>query len=279
MPRRAPGVAVTAAMVLVLCYAACPARASAPPALEVTLQPATQNPAHLPYQTATLRVVNPGGTTVEGLTYRLAEGGPTFVDSEAAFPPGQTELAVPVPALAVRQQVDVTVGSRGEGPAHSERVPLGWPAPRVRTDPFYDVTAYEDWGLRLGRWPGRTRWTVLAVLAGMAAVVSALTAIGRSGTRVAIVGALVAGVSVGMWLWLDRPVVHSQRDPSRPIVIYTTRRTSEVTGEGLPWPIYWGERHFQADAMTVSLRGGWTAPIKPREARVFRLRPPVPTQP
>ena len=257
----------------------CPAGASARRPLEIALEPAPQNPAHLPYQTAALRVVNPTETTVEGLAYRLAEGGPTFVDPEATFPPGQTEMTAPVPALAVRQEIVVTVGTGSKAGSQSDRATLNWPPHRVRADAFYDPSVFEDWGLRLGRWPDRTRWTVLAVLAGMTAVVSALTALRRTGARLAIVGIVVAGVSVGMWLWLDRPVVHSQRDPSRPIVIYTANRTSEIAGEGLPWPIYWGPRHFQTDGMTVSLRERWVAPIDPHEARVFRLPGPLATGP
>ncbi len=277
MHRRAACWAVGTALLLWTLVS--PAGASARRPLEIALEPAPQNPAHLPYQTAVLRVANPAKVTVQGLAYRLAEGGPTFVDSEATFPPGQTEMTVPVPALAVRQEVVVTTGAGGEAGRQIGRATLNWPPRRVRADAFYDLPVYEDWGLRLGRWPGRSRWTVLALLAGMAAVVSACTTLRRAGARAAVVGVVVAGTCVGAWLWLDRPVVHSQRDPSRPIVIYTTQRASQVAGEGLPWPIYWGRRHFRSDGMTVSLRGGWVAPIDSHEARVFRLAEPPATAP
>jgi len=269
--------------------------ASAMPAagLDVSLKPTgLWDQSREPYPSAELTIDNSDGAVgrvIGAASIRCADGGPTFLYPLALAPRTSRTLRIYLPAISLRQEVDVRLLAAESPQAEvlaTRRLAVTWPEELLaRSMPsLVDPGAYQAWQ----RQRSLPAWSAgLKQAAFLACVVAAIAAastlmIGRGPLRLAamvVVAGAAAAAMAGVLGGTDTLVVNDfspeaaadTRPAAQRMVAATCLRTTEWRGEEDFVPIYESADKMADETMLVRPGEGITVLIRPEAVRLFRV--------
>jgi hypothetical protein len=281
-------------LVITLVLAA--AAADAGGELTVSAEPAQrQDESLLPYLGAELTIDNSDGSVgqvIRAVSIRCADGGATLRYAAAIAPRTRQTLRVRLPAVSVRQEVDVRLMAGPEADAGElawRKVVVRWPEELLaRAGPgLIDPAAYQAWERQhsLPRWPEALKRNIFLTLVVAAVAATATLLIGRSWLRLAGIAlvvaaaaamqlALVSGVekvSVGDFQY-ERLAATTQPVRERMLAVTCLRSADWHWPDAALAPVYRSVEQMAADTMVVNVGQGISVALQPDDVRLFRRR-------
>jgi len=271
--------------------------ASAPAAgqLGVSLGPAArQDETHPTYRAAVLTIDNSDGSVgrvIRAAAVRCADGGATFLYPLAVAPKTKQTLNVSLPALSVRQEVDVRLlaGESADAPVlASRRLVVTWPEEVISSMQarIVDLAAYQAWEREhpMPTWPATLKRNVFLLLVLAAVAAAATLLVRRPLLRIIGIAVIVAAAVAVLVVPLSRVEEVSAGDfrferlaATRPaaerMLAVTCLRTADWRhpDAGLI-PLYRSREEMAADTMVVRADGGISVTLAPNSVRLFRHR-------
>ena len=219
---------------------------------------------------------NKTGRTLQAVSLRWRQGGPTIIQPAAVAPNSWQVLRIHLPAAWPEQMYDVTFldGPPGASAGVAKALSITWPVELVADGAFIDPAAYEPYRGTFPAWPATLRKRLFLAAAALSLIAAATLLLRRPAARLAALAAviLLAGAAATAAM-LHQPIVQhleANRDAGEFHVI-TSRRTTRWHTANAPWaPIYESRRQLSADTMTLTNHTTLSVLLHPHQVRLFR---------
>ncbi|MHC4984245.1 MAG: hypothetical protein ACYTF6_13900 [Planctomycetota bacterium] len=261
--------------------------------LVVSLKAAERQDARrLAYAAAELTIDNSDGSVarvIRAAAIRCADGGPTFVYPLNVAPRTRRSLAVTLPALSVRQEVDVRLlaGEAADStPLASRRVVINWPEQLISRAGarLIDPDAYEAWRRENSpaSWPAGPKRNVFLTLVLAGVLAAAALLVRRAALRLAAIAVIVpaaalvvlfplaAAESVIVGDFQYEPLTPTVRPAQKMLAVQCLRTTDWAHPDSLLVPVYRSAEQMAADNMLVRLGQGIEVTLRANKLRLFR---------
>ena len=239
----------------------------------------TQDPADLPFRSASLTIVNKSPEVICSVRLRERVGGPTFIYFVTIAPKTRQLVSVALPAVTSQQSYTISLlaGERADSPVVSafERS-INWPVPAVEASKaaFYAPQEYNRYEFESASWPTSFRRNVFlaAVLccAALAGVLFIRPPLLRGLAIVLVISGAAAAMTV---LVLSEPILVTPAVKDSSLIVVTCRRTTDwTTYDANLMPIYRNREHMAGDATVIYPGRSVKVSLSPGEVRLFRRR-------